>query len=50
MTFAINGEGGDEVESGVKCYATATGVLNKVNKFKFDLFSWICGGQAGLNR
>lgn len=42
--------GGDEVESGVKCYATATGVLKKVIKFKFGLFSWICGGSAGLIR
>ena len=30
-------------------YATATGVLKKVNKSKFDLFSWICGVSAGLN-
>lgn len=38
-----------EMEDG-KVYATAMAVLNKVNKFKFGLFSWIYGGSAGLNR
>lgn len=31
----------------VKGYATTMCVLKKVNKFKFDLFSWICGGSVG---
>ena len=38
-----------ETEEG-KGYATAAIVLKKVNKFKFGLFSWVCGGSAGLNR
>jgi hypothetical protein len=35
---------------GEKGNAAAAGMLKKVNKSKFGLFSWICGGPAGLNR
>lgn len=35
---------------GEKDNAAVAGVLKKVNKFKFGLFGWICGGSAGLNR
>jgi len=38
-----------ETEEG-KGHAATDVVLKKVNKFKFDLFSWICGGSSGLNR
>ena len=33
-----------------KGYVAASGVLKKVNKFKFGLFSWICSGSVGWNR
>lgn len=43
----VGEQGGTEREKG---YPTAMIMLKKVNKSRFVLFSWICGGSTGLKR
>lgn len=47
MTCAVYGWGWRLGRSGDRGNADSTGVLKKVNKFKFGLFSWIQGVQWG---